>query len=131
MTPIEKLARIHQKTGWTQTELAQRLHISRRQMIYLQTEKRNITPDHRQTIDDLFKHVISRSFRMVAKSPTFATVWFWRFYTQMWSKQKGHFTPDELAAISRAYAMADPRGGNDWGRARRMLTRAGFVVTWT
>jgi transcriptional regulator with XRE-family HTH domain len=127
MQPHDQLQRIARKTGWTQAELAELTGINVRQIKRILHREATPSATTRQAIDQLWRSVQSRSFRLEARARNGAVIWLKRVYAKLEHGGRG-LDAAQIDVYAAAIRAATPLIGNDLTKARDLLERAGFAV---
>jgi transcriptional regulator with XRE-family HTH domain len=129
MQPHEQLQRITLKTGWTQAELADQTGLSVRQIKKVWHQATDPNAQTRQAVEQLYRRVRSRSFRLEARAGNGAKIWLKRVYLKLEHGGRG-LSVEQIAVYAAAIRAADPLLGADLAQARALLQRSGFTVAF-
>lgn len=120
----EKINFILKKTGWTQAELAIRLDISQAQISQVLSGASDTSAKTAEKLNLLYTRVRSQNFRLVASSEK-GSCWIRH---DPFTHGAQNLTQEEYQAFKKAVRSADPLNGQEMGKARGILEKAGFTI---
>ena len=120
----DKINLILQKTGWNQADLAQRLAVSQAQVSLLMSEQSGSSAKTEKKLNELFARVNRHEFRLIASSDE-GSGWI---RLDPFSHGAQNLSQVQFDAFKKACRAADPLNGQDMGKVKALLEKAGFTV---